>query len=109
MPRWTQQEYNEYEARHKTQSPKPQRPICNEPVATVTGKEGNGQRFSVRITSYRVRLLDPDNLCGKYFVDCLRYSGIISDDTAEVVDYSIRQEKVRTKAEEATLIEVSVA
>jgi len=78
-------------------------------VAKVAGEEGYCQRFSVRITSYRVRLLDPDNLCGKYFVDCLRYSGIIPDDTATVVDYSIRQEKVRTKAEEATLIEVSVA
>lgn len=37
-------------------------------------------RFFVRVTSVRSRLLDDDNLCEKYHVDCARYAGLLPGD-----------------------------
>lgn len=73
----------------------------------VQGKAGNTGRVLVSITSFRRRLLDPDNLCGKWFLDCLRYCGLISDDRPEDISYFITQEKVKDKAQERTEIVVS--
>lgn len=63
-------------------------------------------RCQIRITSVRSRLCDPDNLCGKYFVDALRYAGIIPDDRAQDIEYTIRQRKRGRLEEEHTEIEV---
>jgi len=82
----------------------PQQTVRHEPVAAVPRKDGNSTRYAVRICSFRRRLLDPDNLCGKFFVDCLRRGGIIPDDTAAIMDYGIRQQKVKSKKEEHTEI-----
>ena len=87
-------------------SPVPQRPVRNEPLATTEGKESHAGRISVRVTSYRKRLIDPDNLCVKYFIDCLRYAGILRDDTAACVALTVAQEKV--KENERTEIELFV-
>lgn len=63
-------------------------------------------RYVVRIESHRARFCDPDNLCGKFFVDALRYAGILPDDTAAIMDYSIGQQKAK-KGEERTEIKVT--
>ncbi len=67
-------------------------------------KEKDPSRYVVSITAYRARLCDPDNLVGKYFVDALRYSGLIPDDREEDIIYTITQKKVSSKKEEKTLI-----
>jgi hypothetical protein len=59
-------------------------------------------RFLVRVTSYRVRLLDEDNLCAKYVVDCCRYAGLIPGDSPAITQIATGQKKVRSKAEERT-------
>jgi hypothetical protein len=87
----------------------PQRPVCHEPLAADAGEKENGRRFHVRVTSYRKRLLDPDNLCPKYFIDCLRYAGIIPDDSARFMDFTVRQQKVKGDDEERTEIEVEIS
>ena len=75
-------------------------------------KEGNtsgsGPRFRVRIRSYRVRILDLDNLYGgvKYFVDSLRYAEIIPDDDPESITLQVSQEKVKNYSKEKTEVEV---
>lgn len=84
----------------------PKRRLGNEPVAKVSGAPKATERFLVRIISRRRRSVDPDNLVGKGFVDCLRYSGLIPGDTALLVDYSIRQEKAESKEAECTIVEV---
>lgn len=76
------------------------------PDGKVEGKEGHPIRHSVRITSYRKRECDPDNLVGKFFIDSLRYAGIIHNDRAADIDYSITQKKVEKKESEKTLIEI---
>lgn len=70
----------------------------------VQGKLGG--RVLVRITAFRKRLLDEDNLCEKYHVDLLRYSGVIPADTPGAAKIEVRQEKVGPKEPERVLIEV---
>ena len=80
--------------------------VWDEPLAAAKGKEGNPGRVSFRITSFRRRLLDEDNLVGKWFTDCCRYAGYIRQDTPDAISYEIRQIKVKTKQEERTEIEI---
>lgn len=63
-------------------------------------------RVLVRVTSYRCRLLDEDNLCEKYAVDCCRYSGLIPGDGPKQAKIEVCQEEVGSKTEERTLIEI---
>ncbi len=88
-------------------SPEPKQIVRDESLATAQRAQSNSFRYAVCIASYRHRLIDPDNLCGKYFVDCLRYAGVIPDDTAAIVDYSIKQFKVKAKKEQRTVIIVT--
>lgn len=63
-------------------------------------------RFLVRVTSIRARLLDPDNLAEKYHIDCLRYAGLLREDSAAEIEVETRQRKKAKGEEEHTLIEV---
>jgi hypothetical protein len=68
--------------------------------ATATG------RFLVRITSVRKRLLDYDNLCEKYHIDCLRYSGLLPGDGPGQTEIETRQEKAESGSGEEVIIEI---
>jgi hypothetical protein len=61
------------------------------------------RRFLVRVTAFRPRLLDEDNLCAKYHVDLCRYAGAIPDDAPGQVKIEVGQ--VKSKHEEI-LIEI---
>lgn len=87
-------------------SPKPEQVILDEPVAEKAGETKDSAPIHVSIRSYRRRLLDPDNACPKYFIDCLRYSGLIPDDRPEDITLQVSQVKVKTKAEERTEITI---
>jgi hypothetical protein len=69
---------------------------------------GGLSRRLVRITSYRVRLLDPDNLAGgaKYFLDCCKYAQLIRDDRPQDITLEVRQEKVSNPEDERTEIAI---
>ena len=88
------------------QSPKPERPFLSQSVGQEKGKAGDTKSVHVRVTSYRRRTIDPDNLCPKYFIDCLRYAEIIKDDTAAHITLTVGQEKVASKSDERTEIEI---
>lgn len=94
---------------HKANSPLPSpklEPIvCHEPVEEAKGKKVDSGRVRIRVTSFRTRLCDPDNLCPKYFIDCLRYSGLIQNDTPDLITLEVSQEKVK-KNQERTEIEI---
>ena len=66
-----------------------------------------GQKFLVRVTSYRRRLLDEDNLCEKYHIDCCRYSGLLPADSPDRARIETRQEKVGRKEDQRTEIEIT--
>lgn len=87
-------------------SPKSKQVVRYESVGKIKRKKENPKSRVLRVTSYRRRLLDVDNLCPKWFVDSLRYNGIIEDDSPKYIDLQIRQEKVKTKQEERTEIEI---
>ena len=83
---------------------KPKRPVCNEPLAKDAGEKAPTGRVLVRVSVFRKRLTDPCNCTQKYFVDALRYSGILEDDREEDIVLEVRQEK--TRGQEETLIEL---
>jgi hypothetical protein len=78
-------------------------------VALSDGRKENSAgdaRLRVTITSYRRRLLDPDNPCPKFLIDALRYAHLIPDDSPAYITLEIRQKLVDTKAQEGTLVEI---
>lgn len=84
--------------------PKPKRAPVPPLAGCAQGKGGHPGRILVSITSHRRRLLDPDNIVVKYFVDCLRYSGLLRDDRNEDIELRVSQKKVQTAEEERTEI-----
>ena len=69
----------------------PQPVVRDEPVAAAAREGRDARRVRVCVVSFRARLCDPDNLCPKYFIDCLRYAGLIADDAPEFITLEVRQ------------------
>jgi len=63
-------------------------------------------RVLVRVTSFRTRLLDEDNLCEKYYIDLCRYAGIIRQDHPGAATIEVRQKKIGPKEPEFVRIEI---
>ena len=82
---------------------KPEPAVRDEPVAAPPRKARDARRVRVCIVSFRARLCDPDNLCPKYFIDCLRYAGLIADDRPDCITLEVRQVRCR-RAEQRTEI-----
>ena len=82
----------------------PQPALRNESVAAAPRKAGDAGRVRVRVVSYRARLCDPDNLCPKYFIDCLRYAGLIADDSPECITLEVRQVRCARADERTELV-----
>ncbi len=72
------------------------------------GETKSSSRVAVRFTGYRVRPLDPDNFAGscKDLLDGLVHAGILHGDEWWRIEFTTRQKKVRSYAEEKTLIEI---
>ncbi len=82
---------------------------CNpgdEPLETGRRKSPMAERVLVRVTSVRRRLLDEDNLCEKYTVDCCRYAGLLRGDEPEKTKIEVRQRKAEKGEQEKTVIEI---
>lgn len=82
--------------------------------APALGGAGEGEapgdgRAVVRFVGYRVRPLDPDNFAGsvKDLLDGLRHAGLIPGDEPWRIRLETEQVRVRTKAEEKTVIAVT--
>jgi len=89
-------------------TPKPKRGASARALATAQVKEINSGFYVVRVTSFRTRLLDTDNLVPKWHVDSLRYAGILPSDAPDRARIETSQQKVKTKAEERTEIEILI-
>lgn len=72
-------------------------------LGTQEVQRPSSKRVLVRVTSFRKRLIDEDNLCEKYHVDLCRYAGIISGDAPEQTKIEVYQVKSK---EEYIKIEV---
>ncbi len=90
------------------QGSEPEPIVRYESVAAPTREVGDAPRHVVRITSFRRKLLDPDNLSGgvKYFLDGVRLAGFVPDDSPDKIILEVAQQKVAQIDEERTEIEV---
>lgn len=79
---------------------------CHAPLAKEKVQRPAGKRFLVRVTSFRRRLLDEDNLCSKYHVDLCRYASIIPGDSPDKCKIEVGQIKVGKSQTEKTVVEV---
>jgi len=75
-------------------------------LGALPAQRANAGRFLVRVTSRRKRLLDEDNLCEKYAVDCCRYAGLIPGDGPGQTKIEVRQEKAEPGAAEEIHIQI---
>ncbi len=75
-------------------------------VGALQVQETVGGRFLVRVTAFRRRLLDEDNLCEKYAVDLCRYSGALPSDAPGRAKIEVSQEKVGSKEPEFVRIQI---
>lgn len=98
---------HDYQTGSELQDTQPEPPVQPKLLGKGQGTAQGAARIVVRITSFRRRLLDPDNLCPKALVDSLRYSGILPDDRPQDIELSIAQEKVAHRREERTEIELT--
>ncbi len=76
-------------------------------LAPALAKEPDTRRFLVRVTSIRKRLLDQDNLCEKYHVDCCRYAGILPSDAPGQTTIEVNQRKAGKDEEERTEVTIT--
>ncbi len=111
---WTSDWYNEQlrkeaernKARGGCPSPQLERPVQHDALAAPQVKGPDTAKFLVRVTSFRRRLLDEDNLAVKFHVDCCRYAGLIPSDAPSQTHVEARQEKVKDKDSERTEITI---
>lgn len=75
-------------------------------MGKVPSKRRDTRRFLVRVTSVRRRLIDEDNLCEKYAVDCCRYAGLLPGDGPGQTKIEVIQRKASKEEEECTVIEI---
>lgn len=86
--------------------PKPERHAKRQ-LADPAQLEGSElPRYIAIITRYTCQRVDPDNLGAKWYIDALRHLGVIQDDTARDIEAAFTTEKVATKEEERTEIEL---
>ena len=84
----------------------PERPTRTALDEAARAQAENTKRYRVRVTSFRRRLLDEDNLCAKFHVDALRYFGLIPDDSPKICKIETSQVEVQSDVEEKTVIEI---
>jgi hypothetical protein len=85
----------ELEQRPPTRTPRPKRT-----------KVEDSKRFLVRVTSVRKCLIDEDNLCEKYVVDCCRYAGLLPGDGPGTTKIDTAQRKAGKGEAERTIVEI---
>lgn len=96
---------------HETSAPDAVRPELEQRVAATAprqkrSKVEDSKRFLVRVTSIRSRLIDEDNLCEKYVVDCCRYAGLLPGDGPGQTRIEVSQRKAGKEESECTVVEI---
>lgn len=98
-------------AHRASPGPKPEQVVRHDSLGKSKGEESHASSIApsivVRIISKRKRLLDLDNLTGgtKYFIDGLRYAGLIPGDRPDQITLEVSQEKVAENERTEILIQ----
>lgn len=89
---------------------KSKRGLRNGPLAAGQAKKADSAFYVVRVTSFRSRLIDTDNLVAKWHVDALRYAGILPSDAPDKARIETSQVKcAKGEARTEILIEIMCA
>lgn len=83
-----------------------ERRAWNAALVSTQAQVAHSGRFLVRVISHRRNLLDEDNLCEKYHIDGLRYSGLLPSDDPGRTHIEVSQQKAEPGAEEEVEIEI---
>jgi hypothetical protein len=87
-------------------TPEPQHSIAPEQVAPPEREAAMQRRCLVRITSFRVKPTDDDNIYWKDLLDALTKSGAIFDDSPQWIKIERQQVKVEHRFQERTEVEI---
>jgi hypothetical protein len=93
-------------ARNRRKAAVVERNFGDAPLEKKTVQRRAGPQFLIRVTSFRKRLIDEDNLAEKYHIDLCRYAGIIPGDEAHQTKIETAQRKIEKGETEKILIEV---
>lgn len=96
-----------YYADNSRQAAKLESDSCHAPLEAKEVQRSDGKRFLVSVTSFRKRLIDPDNLAAKYHLDLCRYSGALPDDSPDHIEFKVSQQKVNKGEAERTEITIT--
>jgi hypothetical protein len=110
MPSWSPAQYAQFLDRHAgVRAPYPQ-PAKGDALVSAAPRKGKSSprtpRCIIRFTIYAVRPADWDGYHIKELQDCLVKSGLLDGDEWDILEGQVTSEKVHTKAEEKTVIEV---
>jgi hypothetical protein len=106
----TTEEYNELLKRHPNLDPERVRASKQKPpagpalVKAAPRKEPSDARFAIRFEISAVRPCDWDNPWTKCLQDCLRYAGILHEDSWDMLEGSVACKKASKKNEETKII-----
>lgn len=89
------------------QTAQPERDSGHALSAAPCAEAADSGRFVVRVTSFRKRLINEDNLVPKYHIDSLRYAGLLPSDAPEQTAIHTTQQKVEEAHEERTEVEIT--
>lgn len=111
MPRWSKEDFDVYERKYKTRTdgicasnPKP---IEGKPLERrVSGEKTGRTRTRIIFRIYSVRPADWDGYHIKPIQDCLGYSALLDGDDWNLLQGEVISEKVYTKTEERTEVEI---
>jgi hypothetical protein len=82
------------------------RATCDEPLAQGKGEKEVSGRVHFSFVSVRKRLIDPDNLVPKFYIDACRRIGLVKGDEHDKITLETTQRKAAKGEEEHTQITI---
>lgn len=83
------------------------RSACDESLAAGKGKKEVSGRVHFRFVSVRKRLIDPDNLIPKFYIDACRRLRLVAGDEHDKITLETAQRKAAKGEEEHTQITIT--
>lgn len=97
----------DFYTRNSSKTTKLERDSGNAPLEKKKVQRRSSQKFLIRVTSIRKRLIDEDNLCEKFAIDLCRYaSGGAFGDEASTTKIETCQRKTEKGEQEKTIIQI---
>ena len=100
-------DYGDHHPTDSRQAPVVECDSGSRPLAASEAQAQGSGRVHIRFESVRQRLCDPDNLCEKWLLDCLRNCGAIAGDEPDKITLETCQRKAAKGEAETTIITIT--